>query len=368
MVSASKVSSYTFSTGKLLVCRSFTHARVIQDYIRHAGWYKTMQIHFVLCKKIEINCFTRTSERTTMATESVDGGGNIIKTQVLIVGSGLLGATFARRLTEGGMQVLMIDAGAQLSPEPGWHLKNSFLYQKDINLFPGVIQGQMSLFSVPPDRRANPTLDPDAFTYNHEEYKRYNFHCIPIMISYYLFFFSFVQKGQNPSQSPYDNLPAAYATYAVGGMGTHWTNATPRENPVVERSHLLKDKDWHHYYDESEKLLKTTQEMFKGIRNTVVRENLIKAYPKLKFPYSPQQLPLAGERRKEAPEFVTWTGSNTVLGKKLVEQIMSKKEVPMKLKVKFSRDEKLLSIVVTDEFHFRRILYLFKMVRHSFFF
>lgn len=109
---------------------------------------------------------------TENASESIDGGINIVDTEVLIVGSGLLGATFARKLTEGGMQVFMIDAGAQLSPEPGWHLKNSFLYQRDINLFPGVIQGQMSLFSVPPDKRANPTLDPDAFTYDHEKYKR----------------------------------------------------------------------------------------------------------------------------------------------------------------------------------------------------
>ena len=138
--------------------------------------------HFEFVSTVDMNCFT--SGRTTMDendTESVDGGqGNIITTQVLIVGSGLLGATFARRLTEGGMQVLMIDAGAQLSPEPGWHLKNAFLYQKDISLFPGVVQSQISLFSVPPDRRANPTLDPDAFTYDHEKYKRYNNYCIPI--------------------------------------------------------------------------------------------------------------------------------------------------------------------------------------------
>ena len=179
----------------LRFCRSFTHARIIRDYIygMQAGIKLCEVILFHVKRLTVINCFTSTSGRTTMdenETESVDGGGNIIKTQVLIVGSGLLGATFARRLTEGGMQVLMIDAGAQLSPEPGWHLKNSFLYQKDIDLFPGVIQGQMSLFSVPPDRRANPTLDPDAFTYDRddEEYKRYNFHCIPIMISYYLFF------------------------------------------------------------------------------------------------------------------------------------------------------------------------------------
>lgn len=147
-------------------------------------------------------------------------------------------------------------------------------------------------------------------------------------------FCSFVQKGQNPSQSPYDNLPAAYATYAVGGMGIHWTNATPREHPEIERSHLLSDREWCELYKESETLLKTTQEMFKGIRNTVVKETLCAAYPHLTSDRSsPQSLPLAGERRQDAQEFVTWTGSNTVLGKKLVDQIMSMKKKPMQLKV-----------------------------------
>ena len=111
--------------------------------------------------------------------ETVDGG-NIEHTEVLIIGSGLLGSTFARKLTEGGMQVFMIDAGAQLSPEPGWHLKNSFLYQRDISLFPGVIQGQQSLFSVPPDVSANPTLDPVAFRYDRAKYKRYSFYILCI--------------------------------------------------------------------------------------------------------------------------------------------------------------------------------------------
>lgn len=94
-----------------------------------------------------------------------------IRTDVLIVGSGPLGCTFARKLTEGGMKVLMLDAGAQLSPEPGTHLKNAFLYQRNVNLFTGVIRGHLHTLSVPPDESAVPTLDPGAFTYDPEKYK-----------------------------------------------------------------------------------------------------------------------------------------------------------------------------------------------------
>ena len=94
-----------------------------------------------------------------------------IRADVLIVGSGPVGCTFARKLTEGGMKVLMIDAGAQLSPEPGTHLKNAFLYQRNVNLFTGVIRGHLCTLSIPPDNSAVPTLDPGAFTYDPRKYK-----------------------------------------------------------------------------------------------------------------------------------------------------------------------------------------------------
>lgn len=93
--------------------------------------------------------------------------------EVLIVGSGPLGCTFARKLVEGGMKVFMIDAGAQLSSEPGWHLKNSVIYQRDVNLFTGVIQGHLQPLSVPTDTSAVPTLDPGAFQFDREKYKGY---------------------------------------------------------------------------------------------------------------------------------------------------------------------------------------------------
>ena len=93
-----------------------------------------------------------------------------IETDVLVVGSGPLGCTFARKLVKGGMKVLMIDAGAQLSAEPGEHLKNSFLYQRNVNLFTGVIKGHLSTLSIPPDNSAVPTLDPGAFSYDPGDY------------------------------------------------------------------------------------------------------------------------------------------------------------------------------------------------------
>ena len=100
-----------------------------------------------------------------------DVSNHDMEVDVLVVGSGPLGCTFARKLHEKGRSVFMIDAGAQLSEIPGWHLKNSFLYQRNVNQFTGVIEGHLHTFSVPPDDSAVPTLDPGAFTVDRDKYK-----------------------------------------------------------------------------------------------------------------------------------------------------------------------------------------------------
>ena len=127
----------------------------------------------------------------------------------------------------------------------------------------------------------------------------------------------------NPKQDPFCNLPAAAVTYAVGGMATHWTACTPREHPTIERSDLLTNEEWDKLYTKAEAILKTNQTMFeKSIRNTVVKETLQSAYPELKTDKDkPQNLPLAGERNKEADEFVTWSGGDTVLGDELINML-----------------------------------------------
>ena len=158
----------------------------------------------------------------------------------------------------------------------------------------------------------------------------------------------FVSNNENPCQDPYLNLPDAAATYAVGGMATHWTACTPEEDPS-ERSKLISDKQWPILYDEAKALLKTSQEMFddtkpgsyakkvtpggKFIRNNLVLETLKSTYPNLTDPKAiPQYLPLAGERRPDTPEFITWSGSDTVLGDDIINEL-GKTTCKLELKV-----------------------------------
>ena len=122
-------------------------------------------------------------------------------------------------------------------------------------------------------------------------------------------------------------------------MATHWTACTPRENPTIERSPLFTDQEWDEMYKEAETILKTNQNMFDDtkidqpgggapcgvthfIRNTLVRDNLRSTYPLLKKKEAiPQYLPLAGVRRKDAPEFITWSGADTVLGEDMLKAL-----------------------------------------------
>ena len=146
--------------------------------------------------------------------------------------------------------------------------------------------------------------------------------------------YRYVQGCQNPDQKPYYNIPGASATYAVGGMATHWTAATPHENPEVERSNLLTPEEWETYYKESETLLKTNNELFDdSIRQRLVKKVLIETYPNLKKPYEPQSLPLVGERNERQTNFVTWTGGDTILGDELVKQIQCEHGSKIQLKV-----------------------------------
>ncbi|MDQ3761396.1 MAG: pyranose oxidase [Actinomycetota bacterium] len=221
---------------------------------------------------------------------------------VLIIGSGPIGATFARELVKPGRTVHMIDAGAQQSAHYGEHLKNSFLYQRNVDLFVSVIRGHLSPVSVPTRDDPVLTLDPSAFQYDPTEYS------------------GFIKNAQNPDQNRHENLDAAAVTYAVGGMATHWTCATPRFHKEVELSWTSPAGVEHKYpipldeldqlYQQAEEIICTTNKAFdQSIRHQLVRSALSEQGIK-----EVESLPLAVRRREDDKDLVTWSGTDTVLG------------------------------------------------------
>ncbi|MFD5161104.1 pyranose oxidase [Streptomyces hawaiiensis] len=229
---------------------------------------------------------------------------NVLTTEydALIIGSGPVGCTFARKLVDAGKHVLMIDAGAQLSRRYGEHLKNSYLFQKNIDLFVSVIKGNLLPLSTATNKEPELTLDPSAFSYDPDKYA------------------GFSMRNQNPEQKKHTNLPAAAATYAVGGMATHWTCAVPRFHPRVERrngdqEYPIDDKKMDKLYDEAEVLLDRHTAVFaSSARHLLVKQVLQSAGQEFT---DITELPLAVRERadSERTSAVTWAAADTVLGK-----------------------------------------------------
>src|SRR5438874_974949 len=113
-----------------------------------------------------------------------------METDVLIVGTGPVGCTYARYLVPEGLKVIMVDAGAQFSPRPGENLKNAFAYQRDIDKFTPIVQGMLHTLSVPERPGYTITLDPISF---HMERGS-------------------IRSANNPRQDPSKNLDAAAAS------------------------------------------------------------------------------------------------------------------------------------------------------------
>jgi pyranose oxidase len=227
---------------------------------------------------------------------------------VLIVGSGPIGCTYARILVEGGATVVMVDAGAQLSPTPGHHLRNERIYQYNKNNFEDMVAANIHPYSVPTQSGYQDTLDKAACWLTSD--RAFNFH--------------------NPTQKEELNLPAAGGCYAVGGMFTHWTAATPRQHPTLERSQIIPSEEWDDLYDVSERFFNTHTDQFDFDRQRVVKKALTdyfagrpESYPyPVPADYPVQNLPVAAERRTGfdgQTQYIHWTGVDTVLGPLLTD-------------------------------------------------
>ena len=74
----------------------------------------------------------------------------------------------------------------------------------------------------------------------------------------------------------------------MGGISNHWTAAVARQHPAVERSSIIDYEEWQVLYEESDKLLKKSDDLFKEVLNETYKEEITESE------CLPQNLPLAG--------------------------------------------------------------------------
>lgn len=178
----------------------------------------------------------------------------------IVVGGGLVGAAVARRLSDAGRQVTLVENGRAVSSPPGAHLRNSPALQ----------------------------ADPDSFFSEIDQY------------------FDYVDVHANSSA-----LPGAFTTAIAGGMGVTWTNNCPRAVAGVDRPLGMEPHEWDRFYELAEDFLEVRSGQFDDSRRrTVITEQLA---PHLAAQGRELvQLPLSGVRT--APERIRYVAPFDVLG------------------------------------------------------
>ncbi|KID97565.1 Glucose-methanol-choline oxidoreductase, partial [Metarhizium majus ARSEF 297] len=209
-----------------------------------------------------------------------------VEVDVLIVGSGPIGAVFARELVNAhwknkkDLKILMVDVGPQDSFRIGEHKKNSVAVQKDISLFTNVVKGQLQPLSVPTGKDAKDTT-------------------------------KYIRNGQNPMQAADKNLAEAAASRVVGGMGSHWTCCTPRQH---EKEQLSEFKAVYDHYERAEQLFNTTTTAFDhSVRQQLIMHTLEKAFPERSIKAMPFAFHNLISRSPGNTNYVEWACPATIL-------------------------------------------------------
>jgi C-glycoside oxidase len=199
---------------------------------------------------------------------------------LLIVGSGPVGSTFARVLAERvpGARILMLEAGPVLTDPPGLNLKNL----DD----PDELARARERSQGPPQV---PTGDVG----------------IPVVEG------TITARQGTHLADPGGAMPAAAMSTCVGGMGAHWTCATPRPFGS-ERVPFIPEHELDAALDGAERILSTTSMAFaESPQGAAIRRRLGEVFDgELPAGRKVGILPVAA---REQDGRVIWTGVDTIL-------------------------------------------------------
>lgn len=217
---------------------------------------------------------------------------------VLVVGSGPVGATFARIVADQvpTARILMVDAGPQLTARPGMHVKN-IRDLEELNQAQIRSQGPTQFKYNAPSFAERASAASKRGRERLETLARPGTHLI------------------NPSDDDLDasDMPAAAAATNVGGAGAHWTCACPRPGNI-ERVSFISQEEWEQACTKAEQLLKVTCDAFpESIAGFAIQQTLGELYnPILPEDLKVSAMPLAVQVREDGTLY--WTGPDVILG------------------------------------------------------
>ena len=212
---------------------------------------------------------------------------------IAIVGSGPIGSAYARVLVEGlpDARVVMFEAGPQVTAVPGASVRNI--------ADPDEKERARELSQGPQAGALRESLGiPGSVVVEGMFTARQGTHLI-----------DFGGEGSGHAES----FPAAAASTNVGGMGAHWTCATP--SPAFsEKIPFIADDEWDDLIETAKDLLHVQNAAFadsavgEGIRS-LLEEEFAGELPE---GYGPSTLPVAGDPQPDGT--MRWAGADVVLG------------------------------------------------------
>jgi choline dehydrogenase-like flavoprotein len=215
---------------------------------------------------------------------------------VLIVGSGPVGATFARVIADQvpGAKILMVDAGPALTDPPGIHTKNISDPNDQARAqirSQGPTQFQYDQPSIQERASAATASGPNRISL----LGRPGTHLL------------------TPEPPEHDGMPAAAMSTNVGGMGVHWTCAVPRPGNT-ERIPFIASHEWDRVVSRAEALLQATQHAFPSSSTGAMIERILGETFNANLPKDRwvQPMPLACQVLPDGTR--SWSGPRAILG------------------------------------------------------